>query len=186
MVATLPEKFRVSLRNGGGEREFWRRHPEAQLYHEMSPTEFIGLAVEGKSVWRRYEEWKDDDWFVALCTRIRRSLPVDPPRLAVDSGTCKVRAHEGRHRAASSRACGLKKLPVVILCVRGAWDPDWKSVKYRPDLAESCVRCLHRLRPQTHWDTQHIIYEILGSPVREKPEDSDEVSDEEEGGRGWP
>lgn len=141
------------------ESYMWARHPWSQLYTEMKPSTFAHLSAGGKEILTSREEW--EGIYPDLCSRLREAMPVDPPRFVVDADTCKVLAHEGRHRATIASQCHIPRVPVILTCIRETLSPtDIMSGAryYEPLEAEQCMKCAKKLRPQRVWDTQHLMY----------------------------
>lgn len=165
---SLPE---VRGEEGGREAGYWKKHPFSQMYYEMRPDDFLMLAEGGKRVKERIPTWSEYSGYARLCDRIRTGERIDPPRLVLEARKCGILAHEGRHRASLAWDCGVKKMPVVLTCVKKLAAGKLAKGKKRPHLgryhlvdAQACIKCLRRgvpkMRPQQKMSMQDLMYTI--------------------------
>jgi hypothetical protein len=100
-------------------RSFFGYKPGSQEFTFISPDRFLSLA--SKRVFTNREtgerrEYYDESALKKLRERMESGKPIDPLFLDVESGTCQVVDHEGRHRAIAAKQVGIDKLPLILYC----------------------------------------------------------------------
>jgi len=84
---------------------------------KMNPVDYLMLAPPIIPMYPRRldESVYDKDVIDAIINALKRGDEIEPPMFVVDSDSCRVIDHEGRHRAFASYKLGITEIPVALV-----------------------------------------------------------------------
>lgn len=94
------------------EDELFGHNPDSQILVWMKPSEFLDKASKLSQ-----RHWKSSSVIAVvdkLADKMKKNVPIDPLFLDIDTVSCTVVGHEGRHRAVAAEKAGIRRVPVIM------------------------------------------------------------------------